>query len=104
MTKYASNTVLMTFESAKITDAGGGLYNVDGTLTVKGVAYDLTLPLTLAGVKEHPAKKGTDVAGFNGNVTLDRLAHKVGNGKFYDMGVVGKDVDVFVSLELLSSK
>ena len=92
----------MTFESTKITDAGNGLYNVEGKLSVKGEEYDLTLPLTLAGVKEHPAKKGTDVAGFNGNVMIDRLAHKVGNGKFYDMGVVGKDVDVFVTLELLS--
>lgn len=100
----AAKFPLMTFESTTITDAGNGLYNVAGKLTVKGMEYDLTLPLTLAGVKEHPAKKGTDVAGFNGNVTLDRLAHKVGNGKFYDMGVVGKDVDVFVSLELLSSK
>lgn len=94
----------MTFESTKITDAGNGLYNIDGKLSVKGVEYDLTLPLSLAGVKEHPAKKGTDVAGFNGNVTIDRLAHKVGNGKFYDMGVVGKDVDIFVTLELLSSQ
>lgn len=95
---------IMTFESTKITDAGNGLYNIIGILEVKGTKYDLTLPLTLAGIKEHPAKKGTDVAGFNGNVTIDRLTHKVGNGKFHEMGVVGKDVDVFVSLEVLSSK
>ena len=94
----------MTFESTKITDAGNGLYNIIGKLSVKGTTYDLTLPLTLAGIKEHPAKKGTDVAGFNGNVTIDRLTHKVGNGKFHKMGIVGKDVDVFVSLEVLSAK
>ena len=52
---------------------------------------------------DNPAKQGTNVAGFNGRVTIDRLAHGVGSGKFYDMGVVGKDVDVFVSLELLSN-
>lgn len=94
----------MTFESTNITDAGNGLYNIIGILNVKGTKYDLTLPLTLAGIKEHPAQKGTDVAGFNGNVTIDRLTHKVGNGKFHKMGIVGKDVDVFVSLEVLSSK
>lgn len=95
---------LMTFTSTQISDAGDGMYNVAGTLSVKGKDYDLTLPLKLEGVKEHPAKKGTDVAGFNGRLTIDRLAHGVGNGKFYEMGVVGKDVDVFVSLELLSDK
>ena len=94
----------MTFTSKKITDEGDGLYNVIGTLTVKDKDYDLTLPLKLEGVVEHPAKKGTEVAGFNGTVVLDRLAHGVGTGKFYDMGVVGKDVEVLVTLELLSNK
>ena len=75
-----------------------------GKLSVKGKDYDLTLPLKLEGIKEHPAKKGTEVVGFNAIFTFDRLAHNIGNGKFYDMGIVGKDVDVFVSLELLSSK
>ncbi len=91
----------MTFKSVNISDQGGGIYHVAGKLTIKGKEYDLTLPLKLEGVKEHPAMKGTDVAGFNGRITIDRLAHGVGTGKFYDMGIVGKDVDVFVSLELL---
>lgn len=92
----------MTFKSSKIKDTGNGMYDVEGTLTIKEKDYDLTLPLKLEGVKEHPAKKGTDVAGFNGRVSINRLDHGVGSGKFYDMGVVGKDVDVFVTLELLS--
>ncbi len=93
----------MTFTSSEISDEGNGMYNVQGKLTIKGKDYDFTLPLKLEGVKEHPAKKGTDVAGFNGVITIDRLAHEVGNGKFYEMGIVGKDVDVFVSLELLGN-
>ena len=79
---------LMTFKSSKITDKGNGMYDVAGTLTIKDKDYDLTLPLKLEGVKEHPAQKGTDVAGFNGRITIDRLAHDVGSGKFYEMGVV----------------
>ena len=94
---------VMTFKSSKISDKGDGMYDVAGTLTIKEKDYDLILPLKLEGVMEHPAKQGTNVAGFNGRVTIDRLAHGVGSGKFYDMGVVGKDVDVFVSLELLSN-
>ncbi len=92
----------MTFESVGVTDAGNNVYEVKGKFMVKGKAYDLTLPLTLAGVKTHPAVKGKNVAGFNGHLSIDRLAYGIGNGKFYDMGVVGKDVDIFISLELLS--
>lgn len=99
----AATFPLMTFKSEKISDLGNGMYDVAGTLTIKEKDYDLTLPLKLEGVKEHPAKEGTNVAGFNGRVTIDRLAHGVGTGKFYDMGVVGKDVEIFVSLELLSN-
>jgi polyisoprenoid-binding protein YceI len=95
---------LMTFESTKITDAGNGLYQVLGKFTVKGVEYELLLPLTLAGVKDHPMVKGKEVAGFNGKVTIDRLAYKVGSGKFFDLGVVGKDVEILVTIEALADK
>ncbi|SDO62442.1 YceI family protein [Desulforhopalus singaporensis] len=92
----------MTFESVSITDMGDSRFDVLGKLTVKGQVYDFVLPLVFAGVKDHPAISGKKVAGFNGTVTLDRLAYRVGGGKFYDMGIIGKDVDVLVSLEALS--
>jgi polyisoprenoid-binding protein YceI len=95
---------LISFTSEKITEAGNGVYDVFGKLTIKGEAYDLTLPLTLVGVTDHPSQKGKEVAGFNGEITIDRLAHKVGNGKFFDGGIIGKDVDVLVTLEVLSDK
>ena len=95
---------LMTFESTRISAAGNGLYEVLGKFTVKGVEYQLLLPLTLAGVKEHPAVKGKEVIGFNGKVTIDRLAYKVGDGKLYNLGVVGKDVEILVSIEALADK
>lgn len=94
----------MKFSSTSITAGDNGLYTVDGKLEVKGKSYDLSLPLVLAGVKDHPSKKGSEVAGFNGTVMIDRLAFGVGGGKFYDMGLVGKDVEVFVSLEVTRSK
>lgn len=95
---------LITFESTGVEDAGDNVYQVSGKLGIKGEVYDLVLPLTLAGVKAHPAAKGKDVIGFNGKLTIDRLAYKVGNGKFADMGVVGKTVEIFVSLEALSDR
>jgi len=95
---------LMTFESTQITDVGNNKYEVLGKFMVKGKTYDLTLPLVLAGVKDHPAVKGKEVIGFNGEITIDRLAYQIGTGKFYDLGVVGKDVKILVTLEALSDK
>ena len=42
--------------------------------------------------------------GFNGTISIDRLAHGVGSGKFHQMGIVGKDVNVLVTLEVLADK
>lgn len=95
---------LMTFESTQITDVGNNKYEVLGKFTVKGKSYDLTLPLVLAGIKTHPAVKGKEVIGFNGELTIDRLAYQIGTGKFYDLGIVGKDVKIFVTFEALSDK
>lgn len=95
---------LITFQSTRVKSVGDNVYEVTGKFTVKGAVYDLVLPLTLAGIKLHPAAKGKEVLGFNGELTIDRLDYKVGNGKFADMGVVSRDVDIFVSIEALSSK
>jgi polyisoprenoid-binding protein YceI len=95
---------LITFESDSVTDAGGGVYNLAGKLKIKGKVHDLTLPLTLAGIKDHPVAQGKQVIGFNGKITVDRLAYGVGNGRLYKLGMAGKDVEVLVSFEALSDK
>jgi polyisoprenoid-binding protein YceI len=100
----ASKYPLITFASTSITKAEGSTYNVKGTLTIKGVPYELILPLTYGGKKDNPMAPGMEVTGFNGQLTLDRLAYKVGNGKYYTMGVIGKDVDILVTIEALRKK
>lgn len=52
----------------------------------------------------HPFQKDSEVAGFEARMIIDRLAYNVGNGKFYDMGVVGKDVAVLITLEVMRKK
>lgn len=94
----------LTFVSNTITKTGENSFDVSGKFTVKGKEYDLVLPLVYAGVKDHPMEKGKEVIGFNGNITIDRLAYGVGSGKFYEYGVVGKDVDILVTIEALSKK
>jgi len=100
----ASSYPLITFTSSNITKDGKNTYSIKGKLTIKGVSSELILPLTFEGVKNHPFSKGSEVAGFNGRVSLDRLAYNVGDGKYYKMGAVGKDIDILVTVEALGKK
>jgi polyisoprenoid-binding protein YceI len=97
-----SDFPVIQFQSKSIAATGNNTYNVTGTLTMKGKEYDFILPLSLAGVKDHPMVKGAQVAGFNGELLIDRLEYGVGNGKYYKLGVVGKEVEILVALEVLS--
>ncbi len=94
----------ITFASNAVTHVGGPNYNVAGKLTMKNVSKDIVLPVVYHGTKGHPMEKSKNVAGFDASVTINRLDYHVGDGKFFDMGVVGKDVNIFVSLEMLSKK
>jgi polyisoprenoid-binding protein YceI len=100
----AAKYPMITFESNSITKAGENTYNVNGKLTIKGISSDLILPLTYEGMKDHPLLPGMEVAGFNGRLILDRLFYKVGDGKYYKMGAVGKDVEILVTVEVLRKK
>ena len=92
---------LITFTSSKVTPAGDNKYIVEGTLTIKDVSRDLALEFTYHGQKENQLKPGETVAGLDSRLILDRLEYHVGDGKFYNMGVVGKDVDILITLEML---
>ncbi len=56
------------------------------------------------GMKDHPREKNMIVAGFNIELVLDRLLYKIGSGQFFEAGVVGKDVDILISLEVMRKK
>jgi len=94
----------ITFRSTKVTAAGDNKYLVDGKLTIKDVSKDLALVFTYHGQQQNPLKPGEVVAGFDTKLSIDRLAYHVGDGKFYRMGVVDKDVDILVTMELLRDK
>jgi len=94
----------MTFTTIAIKHLQGDDYLLEGYLTVKDVTRRLTLPLTYYGQRENPLKEGELVAGFEIAFTMDRLAYHVGSGKFFEMGVVGKEVEVLVALEVLRDK
>ena len=94
----------MTFKSKAINHAGGNQYRMVGDLTVKDVTREIEVPFVFHGIKDSPMQKGQQVAGFDARLTIDRLAYHVGDGRFVKMGVVGKDVAVTISLEMISDK
>ena len=100
----ASKYPLITFSSSSITKADKNVYNVDGLLTIKGVSANISVPLYHAGTRDHPLLKDTEVTGFNGRLVIDRLDYKVGDGTYYEMGVVGKDVSILLTTELMRKK
>lgn len=91
----------MTFKSTQITAQGGNRYLVDGDLTIHGVTKRITVPFTFLGIKPNPMKSSQVVSGFIAIFTINRLDFNVGNGKYYKMGVVDKEVDITISLEAL---
>ena len=94
----------MTFTSSKITHDGGDKYSVAGTMTIKDVSTDFVLPMTYHGEKTNPSNPKQIVAGFNAELTINRLAYHVGDGRFYEMGLIQKEVDITISLEMIRNK
>jgi len=91
---------VMTFKSSRVSHAGGNKYILEGKMTIKDVTKDMVLEFIYWAQKENPVKKNEMVAGFDTRFNINRLDFHVGDGKFYKMGVVGKDVDILITLEV----
>lgn len=100
----ASKYPVMTFKSSRVSHAGGNKYTLEGKMTIKDVTKDMVLEIIYWGQKENPLKKNQMVAGFDTHFKINRLDYQVGDGKFYKMGVVGKDIDILITLEVLRDK
>lgn len=94
----------MTFESTEIRPAGENRFDVAGKLTIKDVTKEVVLPFTYFPEKDHPADPKSRVAGFEARLTLDRHEYRVGDEKYFKMGLIGKDVTLLVSLEVMRDK
>ena len=91
----------MTFESTAVKHKEGNQYIVEGNLTVKGKTEKMAVPFTYFGSRENPLKKGQQVAGFEARFSINRLDYGVGPGKYAEMGTIGNQVNILVTLEVL---
>jgi polyisoprenoid-binding protein YceI len=76
-----------SFQSTRIAAAGEGRFEVHGTLTIKGQAREIAVPVRL-----QPAPGGLTQA--SGSFTLRRLDFGVGSGEWSDTSLLANDVQV----------
>ena len=81
-----------TFESSAIRALGGGKFEVTGKLSIKGMARDVVVPVTLV------QNGATTLA--TGALPLKRLAFKIGENEWADTSMVADDVQVKFKLAL----
>jgi polyisoprenoid-binding protein YceI len=100
----ASEFPLITFASTSIVKKDETNFELTGNLTIKDVTKEISFPLSYAGTMDHPLVNNTEVAGFNGEITINRLDYGVGDGKYYEMRVVDKDVTILLTTEVMRKK
>lgn len=81
-----------TFDSTAVKALGGGKYQVDGTLTIKGNAQKVSVPVQLT-------QSGATTTA-TGSLPLKRLPFKIGDGDWADTSMVADDVTVQFKLAL----
>ncbi len=94
----------ITFKSKGIKKSGADTYAVLGTLTMRGVSKDVTLPVTFLGKVKDPW--GNEKAGFSTELTLSRKDYGINWNAALDNGgvVLGDDVKISINLETQKQK
>ena len=94
----------ITFKSSKVTPAGKDKFNVDGSLTIRGVSKQVTLPVEFQGFAKDPW--GNEKAGFALETTLNRKDYGIVWNKTLDQGgyLLGDDVKIVINLETTKKK
>lgn len=94
-----ANHPKITFESSAITKTGDSSFDVTGTLTMRGVAKTITIPVAFLGAAQDPW--GNTKAGFELGTSLDRKDYGVSWNKALDTGgiLLGDDVEIAINLQ-----
>jgi polyisoprenoid-binding protein YceI len=92
----------ITFKSTRMTPKGKDAYDVTGALTMRGVSKEITLPVTFLGFMKN--QRGTETAGFETAVTLNRKDFGITWNRTLDAGGVLLGDEVYVSISLETRK
>jgi len=93
----------ITFVSSRITPRGDR-YDVTGTLTMRGVAHEVTLPVEFLGSARDPW--GNERAGFELETKLDRKDYGISFNAALDNGgfLLGDEVRITINIEAIRHK
>jgi polyisoprenoid-binding protein YceI len=92
----------ITFSSSRVTKKSDERYEVEGTLTIRGTAKLLTVPVTYLGTATDPW--GNARVGFEGEITVNRKEFGLNWNAALEAGgfLVGDDVKISVSLQAIA--
>lgn len=94
----------MTFVSTAITPRGGGAFDVQGNLTMRGVTRAIVVPVTYLGKAVDPW--GHEKIAFEGELTLNRKDYGLNWNAALEAGglLVGDEVKVSLSIQAAAEK
>ena len=92
----------ITFNSSRIVRTSADAYDVTGTLTIRGVAREVTLPVTSLGTAKDPW--GNARAGFETELTINRKDYGLLWNAALETGgfLVGDEVRISVSIQAIA--
>ena len=92
----------LAFESSRVVRTGAGTYDVTGTLTIRGVAREITLPVAYLGTAKDPW--GNARAGFETEITINRKDFGLSWNATLETGgfLVGDEVRISVSIQAIA--
>jgi polyisoprenoid-binding protein YceI len=92
----------LTFRSSRVIKTGDDTYDVAGTLTIRGVAKEVTLPVTYLGTAKDPW--GNVRAGFETTLTLNRKDFGLTWNAALETGgfLVGDEVRISLSIQAIA--
>ena len=93
----------MKFVSSSFTRDGED-YTIIGDLTIRDVTKQVSVPVEVLGIGEHPMKKSKLITAMRAEFSLNRNDYGVGGGSWAATVVVGDEVKVSVLLEANRNK
>ena len=92
----------ITFHSSRVVKKTSETFDVTGTLTIRGVTREVTLPVTYLGVANDPW--GTARAGFETELTINRKDFGLSWNAALETGgfLVGDEVRISVSIQAIA--
>jgi polyisoprenoid-binding protein YceI len=93
---------MLTFTSSRVVKTGDDTYEVIGTLTIRGVAKEITMPVTYLGTAKDPWGKMR--AGFETSITLNRKEFGLTWNAALETGgfLVGDEVRINLSIQAIA--